>query len=218
MNDAVTPGGLGDAVKELISTLPVMNEEGPKEKENGEGKREKEKEAGEVKKKRESWTNFMSMSTTVSPQSQSSQMSVLSPVTSRGTDASSVEGSHHPPSPGPWNQSSPFGSGDSESLAQVLHLSVLQRDSKWDTFEKLVKARRESGAPANAQVVMDWGELVFDEHAGSEEVPESSEGKVESEVPEMSSGERKVRRVFALGDQQAVWSESYPFCLSDYRN
>lgn len=196
--DAVTPGGLGDAVKDLFNTFLVDGKETPaKEKDGVEGR----------KKKRDSWVNFMSA--TASPQT--SQVSALSPVTSRGTDASSIEGSRNiPPSPGPSLRPNSFASGDLEPLSQVLHLSILQRDPKWDQFGNLVKARREGGTPTHAQVVMDWGELVFDEHAGLEEVPESSEVKVETEHAEMSSAEKKVRRMFALGNHQTVWGES-PF-------
>jgi hypothetical protein len=189
--DVVTPGGLKDAFQNFIDHVP------PPLKISEQPKKET---------KRLSCPISLGSNSTI-------QTNALSSVASRSTDGytspdSPPSGAHHvPPSPGPWLQTNP-GSNDSESLAQVLHLSVLQRDPKWDQFDKLVKARRESGAPDHAQVVMDWGELVFDELPGSEEHAESTtEVKVEAEPAEMSSAERKIRRLFALGDHQAVWSE-----------
>ncbi|KAF8756555.1 Glycosyltransferase family 28 N-terminal domain [Rhizoctonia solani] len=122
----------------------------------------------------------------------------LSPTTTVSTDSSSTT----PSGPEP------------EGLAQVLHLSVLQGDDRWNQFDNLVKARRENGVPPNAQVVLDWGELVFDEHTGSESGSDSTrEMKVEAPAfNEMSSAERKIRRLFAIDDQQKVWIARCRLC------
>ncbi|KAG9093377.1 hypothetical protein FRC06_011542 [Ceratobasidium sp. 370] len=169
-------------------------------------------EPAKKERKRLSLTNgFCSLS--------ASQTNTLSPVTSISTDGSSLDTSssayHVPPSPaGPWLQTTP-GMAESENLAQVLHLSVLQRDPKWDEFDRLVKARRAGGAPEHAQCALDWGELVFDEHVGSEENMEgtaTSEVKVEAEPVEMSRAERKIRRLFALDEHQVVWIARCRIC------
>ncbi|QRW12822.1 glycosyltransferase family 1 protein [Ceratobasidium sp. AG-Ba] len=184
--------GLKEAVDELIGRITP----GP----------EKPLEPTKKERKRLSFTNSFC--------SPSPQGSTLSPVTSRSTDETSLDtplsSQHVPPLPAAPLLLPTAGSADTVSLAQVLHLSVLQRDPNWDRFDKLVQARRESGAPAHAQVVMDWGELVFDEHAGSEEHTEgTSEVKVEPEVDtEMSSAERKIRKLFALDDQQTYGSQN----------
>ncbi|QRV84192.1 glycosyltransferase family 1 protein [Ceratobasidium sp. AG-Ba] len=194
--EAVTPGGLKEAVDELIGRITP----GP----------EKPLEPTKKERKRLSFTNSFC--------SPSPQGSTLSPVTSRSTDETSLDtplsSQHVPPLPAAPLLLPTAGSADTVSLAQVLHLSVLQRDPNWDRFDKLVQARRESGAPAHAQVVMDWGELVFDEHAGSEEHTEgTSEVKVEPEVDtEMSSAERKIRKLFALDDQQTLWIAKCRIC------
>ncbi|KAF8740502.1 Glycosyltransferase family 28 N-terminal domain, partial [Rhizoctonia solani] len=141
----------------------------------------------------------------------------LSPTTTVSTDSSSVRepiaSVYVPPSPSPWLQTTPSGL-EPEGLAQVLHLSVLQGDDRWNQFDNLVKARRENGVPPNAQVVLDWGELVFDEHTGSESGSESTrEMKVEAPAfNEMSSAERKIRRLFAIDDQQKVWIARCRLC------
>ncbi|QRW25287.1 glycosyltransferase family 1 protein [Rhizoctonia solani] len=141
----------------------------------------------------------------------------LSPTTTVSTDSSSVRepiaSVYVPPSPSPWLQTTPSGP-EPEGLAQVLHLSVLQGDDRWNQFDNLVKARRENGVPPNAQVVLDWGELVFDEHTGSESGSDSTrEMKVEAPAfNEMSSAERKIRRLFAIDDQQKVWIARCRLC------
>ncbi|KAG9121241.1 hypothetical protein FRC07_002884 [Ceratobasidium sp. 392] len=195
--DVVTPGGLKEAVEELRSkTLPALD------------KSRTSPEPVKKERKRLSFPNSFSSSSTA-------PTNLLSPVTSISTDGSSLDTHHVPPSPaGPWLQTIP-GLGESENLAQVLHISVLQRDPKWDEFDRLVKARREGGAPAHAQCVLDWGELVFDENAGSEEQAEcgpTSEVKVEPDPARMSSAERKIRRLFALDDHHSVWIARCRIC------
>ncbi|KAG8723196.1 hypothetical protein FRC12_024526, partial [Ceratobasidium sp. 428] len=196
-SDVVTPGGLKEAVDELRNTtLPPLD------------RSVTAPEPIKKEKKRLSFPNSFS-STSTAP------TNILSPVTSISTDNSSLDAHHVPPAPaGPLLPTIP-GLGESENLAQVLHISVLQRDPKWDEFDRLVKARRESGAPEHAQCVLDWGELVFDENSVSEENAEytaTSEVKVEPERAEMSSAERKIRRLFALDDHQSVWIARCRIC------
>ncbi|CAE6528266.1 unnamed protein product [Rhizoctonia solani] len=160
-------------------------------------------------KKRESFTGLFSPVCSQTPS--------LSTVTSISTDGSPVRETpiqgHVPPSPSPWLQTSPPGS-EPEGLAQVLHLSVLQGDERWKVFDDLIKARRENEVPANAQVVLDWGELVFDEHTESETGSDTTrEMKVEApSLDQMSSAERKIRRLFAIDDQQKVWIARCRLC------
>lgn len=152
-----------------------------------------------------------------------SQAPSVSPTTTVLTDGSSLSSastgiSSVPPPPSPGLQTT-SASSESEGLANTLHLSIMQGDTKWEAFDDLVKVRRQSGGPPNVQAVLDWGELVFDEHPGSEESDENKEVKVEAPLDtEISSAERKIRRLFAIDDQQAVWSTSCPphvaFCLT----
>ncbi|CAE6534369.1 unnamed protein product [Rhizoctonia solani] len=147
----------------------------------------------------------------------SSKTPSISAVTSSSHTGSSIRETptqgHVPPSPSPWLQTSP-SSTEPEGLAQVLHLSVLPGGEEWNVFDDLAKARRESGAPPNAQVVLDWGELVFDEHTSSEAGSDSTrEMKVEAPASnQMSSAERKIRRLFAIDDQQKVWIARCRLC------
>ncbi|KAG8688081.1 hypothetical protein FRC11_006092 [Ceratobasidium sp. 423] len=193
VRDIVPPGGLDGAVKSVLSAVAPLESDLSQLAQSVMPK----------SKKRESFTSIFSPSCSQTPS--------LSPVTSVSTDSTSVReppaATHVPPSPSPWLQTTPTGS-ELEGLAQVLHLSVLQGDQEWNGFDDLVKVRRESGAPPNAQVVLDWGELVFDEHTGSEAGSEST-GEMKVEAPssnQMSSAERKIRRLFAIDDQQKVWN------------
>jgi hypothetical protein len=188
VRDVVAPGGLDSAVKSLLNTTSsstVDTSQTPKSK------------------KRESFAGrFCSQS--------SYQTSNHPPAEPISTDESSPQNAsvsnganHFIPSPSPWLQASPTGS-EHEGFAQVLHLSALRDVIALDKF---VKARRKSGAPPDARVVLDWGELVFDEHAESAGSTETGEVKVEAPAPsEMSSAERKIRRTFAIDDPENVWS------------
>ncbi|KAG9088898.1 hypothetical protein FS749_001773 [Ceratobasidium sp. UAMH 11750] len=191
--DVVTPGGFKEAVEEWRNRALPVPEKSPTPP-----------EPTKKERKRLSFTNSFSSNS-------ASHSNPLSPVTSISTDGTSLDAPsgtlHIPPSPaGPWLQTTP-GIAEPENLAQVLHLSVLQRDPKWDEFDRLVKARREGGAPEHAQCMLDWGELVFDEHASEEQLEgaATSEVKVEAEPVKMSSAERKIRRLFALDEHQTVW-------------
>ncbi|CAE6388704.1 unnamed protein product [Rhizoctonia solani] len=199
VRDIIPPGGLNSAVKSILGAVVPL-----------ESDLEQLAQAVMPKStKRGSFTGPL-----LPPCSQTPS---LSPVTSISTDGSSVQetttSSHVPPSPSPWLQVNPSGP-EPEGLAQVLHLSVLQGDERWSQFANLVKARRENGVPPNAQVVFDWGELVFDEHTGSESGSESTrEMKVEAPASnEMSSAERKIRRLFAIDNQQKVWIARCRLC------
>ncbi|CCO32951.1 sterol 3beta-glucosyltransferase [Rhizoctonia solani AG-1 IB] len=199
IRDIVPSGGLDNAVKSVLSAVAPFGSE----------LEQLAQPTMPKSTKRESFTGLFSPATTQAPN--------LSPVTSISTDSSSARetnnSNHVPTSPSPWLQTSP-SSSESEGLAQVLHLSILQGDEKWSQFDNLIKARRENGAPPNAQVVLDWGELVFDEHTGSEHGSEPTrEVKVEAPASnEMSSAERKIRRLFAIDDQQKVWIARCRLC------
>ncbi|KAH7334669.1 hypothetical protein B0J17DRAFT_86825 [Rhizoctonia solani] len=194
VRDIVPSGSLGSAVKSVLSAVtPLKPDVEQLTTQNVMPK----------SKKRESFTSMFSPGCSQTPS--------LSTVTSISTDGSPVRETplvqgHVPPSPSPWLQTSP-SSSEPEGLAQVLHLSVLQGDERWNKFDDLIKARRENEVPANAQVVLDWGELVFDEHTESETGSDATrEMKVEApSLDQMSSAERKIRRLFAIDDQQKVW-------------
>lgn len=189
--DGIASGSLVASVKGLLSAVPPLPEN-----------------LGQTPKP----TKCASFGGFSGSPSASQASSISTDGTSLQATSTSNGANHVPPSPSPWLQTSPT-SWEPEGLAHVLHLSVLQGDPKWNIFGKLVKTRRESGAPPNAQVVLDWGELVFDEHTGSEEGSETREMKVEAPAAsEMSSAERKIRRLFAIDDQQAVWIARCRLC------
>ncbi|CAE6456573.1 unnamed protein product [Rhizoctonia solani] len=160
-------------------------------------------------KKRESSTSMLSP-----PASKTPSLSAITPSSNAGSSVRETPAQVHvPPSPSPWLQTSPSGT-EPEGLSQVLHLSVLPGGEEWNIFDDLVKARRERGAPPNAQVVLDWGELIFDEHTSSEAGSDTTrEMKVEAPASnQMSSAERKIRRLFAIDDQQKVWIARCRLC------
>ncbi|KAJ1305985.1 hypothetical protein OPQ81_010700 [Rhizoctonia solani] len=199
VHDIIPSGSLDSAVKSVLSAVAPLESD----------LQQPAQSVIPTSKKREPFTALSSRPNSQTPS--------LSPVASISTDSSSIPeppaSSHVPPSPSPLLQTNPSGS-EPEGLAQVLHLSVLQGDERWNKFDDLVKARRESGLLPNAQVVLDWGELVFDEHTESETGSDTTrEMKVDAPAPnEMSSAERKIRRLFAIDNQEKVWIARCRIC------